>query len=111
VQRDLLEPNPEADVRVYTVWFAMLGGDARAAWKPELLDDRRVRHYWDEDRLAGSWFARQVEGYDGIVWDAYYLYGADARWGESLPAAVSSGSTVIAERKQLEAGIKPMWTP
>jgi hypothetical protein len=106
VQRDLLDQYPEADVQVYAVWFAMRAGDARDEWDLALLPDARVRHYWDEGRLVGRWFARNVEGWDGIAWDAYYLYDHDARWEDSLPVAVSSGATVIERREALLAGLQ-----
>lgn len=70
MQTELLQPYPDADLRIYFVWFAMLGGDARDEWALSLLPDARVAHYWDEERLVGRWFARNVEGWDGIVWDA-----------------------------------------
>ncbi|MCC6192547.1 MAG: hypothetical protein IT318_26270 [Anaerolineales bacterium] len=108
MQRDLLESNIDADVRVYAVWFAMLAGDARDEWDQALLPDARVRHFWDEERLVGRWFARKVEGWDGIVWDAYYLYDAEARWEGTLPVAVSSGATVIDRRETLLAGVQAL---
>jgi hypothetical protein len=111
VQRNVLEPNTSADVRVYAVWFAMLGGDARCEWKLSLMPDIRVRHYWDEYRLIGSWFAKEVEGFDGVVWDAYYLYDAEARWDEAPPPSISSGATVIAQREQLQTALLPLLAP
>jgi hypothetical protein len=89
----------------------MLGGDARSKWDMELLPDERVRHFGDEDRLVGSWFAEEVEGFEGVVWDAYYLYDAEARWDESPPVAISSGATGIAEREQLKTALLPLLAP
>ena len=72
------------------------------------MPDTRVMHFWDGERKIGEWFAEQVEGYDGIVWDAYYLYGPDATW-ETVPSPlVSSGSTIYGERKQLETQMRIM---
>jgi hypothetical protein len=106
VQRDLLEEYPEAEVRVYAVWFEVLAGDARDQWNADLLADARVRHYWDADGWLGRWFAVEVEGFDGIVWDAYYLYAAEARWDETPPVAFSSGATVIDRREELLASVQ-----
>jgi transposase-like protein len=36
----------------------MLFGDRKAAWEPGALPNRRVRHWWDGQRIAGRWFAR-----------------------------------------------------
>lgn len=89
----------------------MRGGDARSTWDLGLLPDARVRHYWDDDRLVGTWFAERVEGFDGVVWDAYYLYDAEARWDKSPPLAISSGATVMAERERLNTALLPLWAP
>ena len=69
------------------------------------MPDTRVMHFWDGDRKLGQWFAREIDGYDGIAWDSYYLYGPDAIW-ETVPSPlVGSGSTIYSERKTLEIQI------
>ena len=65
------------------------------------MPDSRVIHFWDGKLHVGQWFAEQVEGYRGVSWDAYYLYGPDAEW-ETVPShLVGSGSTIYAERETL----------
>ena len=79
----------------------MLWSDAREMWNGNTMPDTRVTHFWDGDRVAGQWFARQVDGYEGIAWDAYYLYGPDATW-ESVPSPlIGSGGTIYGERETL----------
>ena len=52
-----------------------------------------------------GWFASEVDGYEGLSWDMYYLYGPDAIW-ETVPAPlVSSGGTIYDEREKLEKQI------
>ena len=83
----------------------MLWGDAREKWNGTTMPDARVMHFWDGDRKIGQWFAREIDGYDGIAWDSYYLYGPDAIW-ETVPSPlVGSGSTIYSERKTLEIQI------
>jgi hypothetical protein len=42
-----------------------------------------------------------VDGYQGVAWDMYYLYGPDAVW-ESVPSPlVGSGGTIYREREVL----------
>lgn len=80
----------------------MLGGDAREEWKGATMPDTRVTHFWDGDALVGQWFAQQVDGYEGIAWDVYYLYGPEATW-ETVPKPfVSSGGTIIDKRDLLQ---------
>ena len=80
----------------------MLGGDARDRWNGNSMPDIRVIHYWDGNLQIGQWFAKNVDGYDGVAWDVYYLYGPDATW-QTVPAPlVGSGVTIYGERKALE---------
>jgi hypothetical protein len=96
---------------VYTIWFSMLGGDSRSAWRSGALPDRRVTHLWDEQRLAAQWFSRHVEQTEGLVWDTYMLYGPDATWAnmETAPEPlISSGATVVNKRAELESSLLPL---
>ena len=80
----------------------MLWSDSRQMWNGTTMPDNRVIHYWDGNRAIGQWFAKQVDGYDGISWDAYYLYGPDATW-ETIPSPlIGSGSTIYGERRALQ---------
>ena len=65
------------------------------------LSDHRVKHYWDEEKTVGKWFAEQW-GYKGATaWDVYLLYGQEAVW-DSLPGPVASwGNPVISEKEKL----------
>jgi len=89
----------------------MVWGDAREAWDPGVIFDPRVKQFWDQEKLAGQWFAENVEGYQGIVWDAYYLYGPEAIWGEAPPPSLSSGGTIYGEGQQLEQALLPLLKP
>jgi hypothetical protein len=79
----------------------MLATDARDEWNGTTMTDPRVMHFWDGEAEIGQWFAEQVEGYRGIAWDVYYLYGPDATWEGLLSPLVGSGSTIYAERETL----------
>jgi hypothetical protein len=117
VQKELLETHPEADLRVYAVWFSMVPGDARSEWPQELLTDPRVVHRWDEAKALGTWYARRTPSMrerispeskwnDGdVLWDTYLLYGADARWKEdTAPTDLKLwGRTIVAARESLRA--------
>ena len=80
----------------------MLGGDAREKWNGNVMPDPRVTHFWDGEYIVGGWFAKEVDGYEGIAWDIYYLYGPDATW-ESVPShLIGEGVTIYGERETLE---------
>lgn len=86
----------------------MLGGDAREMWNGSNIPDPRVIHYWDGEYVIGEWFAKQVDGYEGIAWDAYYLYGPDTTWDEVPSPLVGSGGTIYGERDTLNSLVQTL---
>jgi len=75
------------------------------------MPDHRTTNLWDEGRVVSQWFSKHVDGDQGYLWDAYFLYGGDARWQDSasVPTSlISSGGTVLDKRDQLEASILPL---
>ena len=69
------------------------------------MPDPRVTHFWDGEYVTGQWFAREVDGYEGIAWDVYYLYGPEAVW-ETVPSPLAgSASTIYGEREALKRQI------
>ncbi len=108
MQQEILEENPNSDVRVYVVWFNMLAGDSRSGWDECVMSDPRATHLWDEKRLASRVFPGEVEGAAPPVWDAYLLYGPEAIWGDASPHPISSGYTVYGAREELEKNILPL---
>jgi hypothetical protein len=108
VRSEILEKHRNASVRVLVVWFDMMAGDSRRITDLRLLSDPRVINYWDSARTSGRWFANNVDGYDGIAWDEYFLYGRDARWSTKPEPLLSNGSSVIGSSGQLQAAITPL---
>jgi hypothetical protein len=102
VQTQLLAQYPSDSLRVYAVWLPMLWSDAREMWNGTVMPDSRVIHFWDGERKVGSWFAEHVDGYEGIAWDTYYLYGPDAAWETTPSPLMGSGGTIYGERENLE---------
>jgi hypothetical protein len=122
VQKEILDANPGANVRVYAVWFNMLPRDSRSGFPSDLLTDHRVTQFWDEHHLVGTAFAPLADWHKGVLWDAYFLYPRAARWesgaasappkvqseasGESapreLPRPTSWGRTIFSTRDQLK---------
>ncbi len=108
MQTQLLAQYPSAKLRVYTVWLPMLWSDAREMWNGTTMPDTRVMHYWDGEAVIGQWFAKQVDGYEGIAWDAYYLYGPDATW-ETVPSPLlGSGGPIYSEQAALKEQVSTL---
>jgi hypothetical protein len=111
VQKEILDAKPDADLRVYAIYFEMVEDDrgAKSRVNPKaLLDDPRVTSFWDDGRIAGRWFdqniTRQGERQgdpNRIEWDSYVLFGREAHWGESPPDHVSWGRPLVQEAGRL----------
>jgi hypothetical protein len=82
----------------------MLSTDSRGAVDESNLPDARVRHYWDGEREVGRWLAARDLGglgYPGIVWDAFFFFGPDARWDDVPAPLAASGTTVVGQSGRL----------
>jgi hypothetical protein len=109
VQREILDQDPAADLRVYAVWVPFLGGTREAAdVSRRVLPDTRVAQFWDGSALTSAWFASNVEHSLAPAWDVYYLYGPDATWTNLPGPLVSSGSTIIGQSSALKNAITPL---
>jgi len=113
VQQQILDTYPRAALKVYAVWYAMYPSDARERWRPRLLPDPRVEHWWDERRVVGTRLLKELAPYQArrapgskefreeVLWDAYLLFDARATWGTTMPEPVSWGYTILAAREAL----------
>ena len=123
MQKAILAKYPRVDVRVYAIWFNMFPGDARSEWPPDLLTDSRVTHRWDEAKVVGTFFGQNkskieprlspdsnVTGGD-ILWDAYLLYPADARWDGFPDKLEHLGRTIVAGRETLKQDFARLFGP
>ena len=90
----------------------MLPADAREGWEADLMTDPRVTQLWDEEKVAGRFFAEQ-EGFifGSIAYDVYYLYGPESSWDQKPASLVSTGYTVMAKRNQLKEDISKLLGP
>lgn len=114
MQEHILEKHPDAPLRVYTVWLPMLATDARSEWDPGVLADERVTHYWDGERIAGTWLADHDVGgggFAGIVWDAFFVFGPEAGWGTEPGPLLGAGAPVIDDTEELEDTLLPLLEP
>lgn len=111
MQREILEAEPAAKLRVYAVWVPFSGGTSQAAdVSRRVLSDPRVVQFWDGDAVTSDWFARNVDLSPTPAWDVYYLFGPDATWTEVPGPTVSSGGTIIGQSSALRDAIAPLLT-
>ena len=103
---------------MYAVWFNMYPGDARVKWPDGLLTDRRVVHYWDEQRTLGlrllsnlpTFLDRQAAGTlppeADALWDTFFVYGPGDRWTTAFPRPVSWGYPIMVTRDRLARDVE-----
>ena len=109
IQEYALKRNPTLDVKVYAVWYEMYPGDSPDDFPAArtLMPDRRVSHYWDPGKDVGRWFygfvPSNVTG--EIEWDAFYLFDKTAVWTDKPTALLTSGRTILQERRNLTSKI------
>ena len=117
MQKEILEKQPDANLRVYAVWFSMIESDSRPRWPRDILSDPRVIHLWDEERILGRWYAqdlnlklwsRTLKTWTDALWDAYLLYDAEARWSSGPRPLVAWGTTIMESREELRAKLHPL---
>ena len=109
MQREILESEPTAELRVYAVWVPFSGGTGEAAdVSRRVLPDPRVTHFWDGDAVTSEWFAENVDHSPAPAWDVYYLFGPDATWTGVPGPIVSSGRTIIGQSSTLRDVITPL---
>ena len=72
------------------------------------MPDPRVKHFWDGELEVSRWFARRVDGYEGVSWDMYYLYGPEAEW-KTIPGPLDySGGAIYRERETLRTRVSTL---
>ncbi len=112
VQQHILEANPALDLQVYAIWVPILPTDKRSRWDDDLLNDPRVTHLWDQGSAVGGWFADPATlglRYPGLVmYDAFLLFGREARWDDVPSNLLASGWTVIGTTDELEAALNAL---
>lgn len=95
-----------APVATLAVWLPMYPGDAREQIDPSLLP--QSRQWWDGDRAAGRWLAVHMppDGMGGeVAWDAFWLFGPEARWDERPAPVAASGSPVVRHLETLRRAL------
>lgn len=111
VRQHVLADHPGVDLAVIAVWLPQFPGDTRSRWDPTLLTDRRVTPFWDQDSRSGRWFKAHIKlPYDTgpVLWDAYLLYGPNARWTDLPGPLISTGRPVIGSTAELEHDLQPL---
>lgn len=80
--------------------------DSRDEIDPSIIPG--ARHYWDDAWATGRWLADNDlggYGYQGAVYDVYYLFGPDATWDDVPSPIAADGQPVTSELDELESAL------
>jgi hypothetical protein len=105
VDRNILEQQPDDDLRVLAVWIAEAPTNDVVAAPDGILDDPRVTHLTDDKGDVPLWLGAQPElGVGtGYVWDVYLLFDDDAQLDSWTDHIVAKGGPIITDAADLEA--------
>ena len=71
---------------MHVVWSSQLGAkQAHVASATRLMDDARVRHYWDGETVTGAAFQPYFPGLSAPAWDVWMLFPPGVRWEGAAP--------------------------
>jgi len=78
---------PDADISASIVWIPILDEDSLEAAIPsvKILNDKRIRHFYDQDQIVGKKIADSVGWSGHIAWDIYLFYAPDVDWTDLPP--------------------------
>jgi hypothetical protein len=110
VQSQLLNPHPQAWLRVYAIWVNKQVRDARSRWDAAGLTDPRVVHLWDAKDASGAWLAGNVPGYQGSDWDLPAVRPRGHLDRQPSPLR-SAGAPVFDRIQELSQAITSLLTP
>jgi hypothetical protein len=106
VQSQILRQYPDADLRVFVVWLPVMPLDARFD-VADVMVDGRARHFWDNEQRVSKDIAATYGSPGQLVWDAFFVFGPDARWNEGPPRPLADGSPVVENMATLESALNP----
>jgi hypothetical protein len=78
---------PHEDISGSIIWIPILDDDTFDAAMPSVkfLNDVRIRHYYDNDRVVGKTIADSVGWAGKVAWDIYLFYEPFIEWREKPP--------------------------
>ena len=87
VHENVFNKYPNADISGSIVWIPILDDDNFEAALPSVkaLNDDRVHHFYDSNKVIGRTIAESVGWQGNIAWDIYLFYPPAAIWAKAPP--------------------------
>ena len=96
-------------MQFYVVWLNQRSTDKADEIDATILEDPRVKQYWDGRGITGTYFAETDLGglgYSGFVYDVSYVFGPEAKWADQPDRPVGADVPVVSHVDQLLADIR-----
>ena len=104
MRSEILEKHRETKISVYAVWFRELPADFRFVWPSGALDDPRVMNLWDNQKVAGNWYAANLTHRgSGAEWDTWIIYPPGKVFAD---APLAWGHPIITSREKLRTELE-----
>ena len=87
MRENVFEKFPDANISASIVWIPILAEDTfESALQPiTFLNDNRIHHFYDDNRMVGNSIADSVGWTGNIAWDIYLFYEPLTEWREKPP--------------------------
>jgi len=81
---------PNAGISASIVWIPILDEDSleAAIASVKVLNDKRIRHFYDQNQIVGKEIANSVGWAGNIAWDIYLFYASDVDWTDLPPKPI-----------------------
>jgi hypothetical protein len=91
IQASLIKGFPGADMSMSIVWIDGVKTDnvEKAKRRAKTMNDARLQHFHDPNRLAGKAIAKMLGGEGKIAWDIYLFFDKNSRWMNQPPIPLS----------------------
>ncbi len=107
VQEEIMIEYADPNFKVFVVWLKKYEGAARSTWRPELLSDSRVTHFWDETLIASRFFSSHRPGCTE-EWDAFFVYGPKASWEDTPAPLIRFARPIYKTFQKLKEALVPL---
>lgn len=122
---DMLNRHRDWKLRVYVVWEPVRAADSIGPPRGTYarLPDRRIRQFWDRERLLSQRIVRDVLDNPGllpdsekvtegtILWDIAAVYPPQTRWDHAMPKPEYYGRPVAEVAREMEQRLTELMEP
>ncbi len=108
IQKSFQAQYQYAELFIYVIWQPVFPSDHSQKSKVLNTSKQNLIEFWDEQKIIGQWFAQQVVGFTGLIWDMFFLYEPTAHWSETPCHLITSAGNLAQHHISLEQTLR-LW--